>query len=114
MIEDVYHQRSYNDSALFKIFGKHPHHLIQAIAYSKRGTIVCTAVLSQVVETAIESIIGYQFFVAGWGNPLVGSFALNFLPLLGTICKLSTNAYETVDRHPLFCSWFPSSMLFRL
>jgi hypothetical protein len=88
---------------------------IHSAPCSEHGIIIVyTAVLAQVAETVLESMISYQFLVNGWGDPHVDSFVLNFQPLLNTICK-QNNIYEAITGpHLPSCSWSPSSMLLRL
>jgi hypothetical protein len=86
MFQDVYHQRSNKDGVFFKVFGER--NSSSNLTRSEAGHgVVYTAVISQFAETILESMIGYQYLVGGWGNPLVNGFASDFQPLLNAICQ---------------------------
>lgn len=75
--------------------------LFQAGAYSRRPQkdrplfqiFVYLAVLSQVGETFLETVLGYQLLVSGWGNPFLSEYSSNYQPLFNSLSGAMVQTY---------------------
>jgi hypothetical protein len=84
LLPDAYYRRAAHDTIALKTFGES---LLDIAPSATAAILVYAAVLIQVGETFLESVVAYRYLVSGWGNPSVDSFESNFQPLFNAVCK---------------------------